>query len=112
MACLGMVTFPGSLTAGLLTVPWCATAGVRRTERGFNMRRAALGPGPGLTNNDNVHQFLKLENIKAFCPGARDPKGVLKRLAKQNETLNVLNCKLTSSKEVQIKKGEVETSKL
>ena len=57
-----------------------------------------------------VHQFLKLERIKAFCPGARDPKGVSKRLAKQNETLNVLNCKLTSSKEVQIKKGEVETS--
>ena len=41
---------------------------------------------------------------------ARDPRMVLEQLAKQNETLNVLSWKLTSSKEVKTNKDEVETS--
>ena len=40
----------------------------------------------------------KMEKMTEFCPGSRDPKVVLERLARQNETLNVSSWKLTSSK--------------
>ena len=52
----------------------------------------------------------KMEKMTVFCPGSRDPKVVLERLARQNETLNVSSWKLTSSKEVKTSKGEVETA--
>ena len=55
-------------------------------------------------------QFPKLERIMIFSPGARNPKVILEWFAKQNESLNVSSWKLTSSKEVKTKNGEVETS--
>ena len=51
-----------------------------------------------------------MEIMTVFCPGSRDPKVVLERLDRQNETLNVSRWKLTSSKEVKTDKGEVETA--
>lgn len=54
-------------------------------------------------------QLPNLERVTVFCPGARYPKVVLEWLAKLNETPNVLSMKL-SFKEVNTKKGEVETS--
>ena len=52
----------------------------------------------------------KMEKMRVFCPGPRDPKVLLERLARQNETLSVSRWKLTSSKEVKTNKGEVETA--
>ena len=54
-------------------------------------------------------RFPNMEKMTVFCLGSRDPKLVLKWLARQNETLSVSSCKLTSSKEVKANKGEVET---
>ena len=63
------------------------------------MRLAGLNPGLGLADGAGGYLTTKVGEHKDFFP-EHDPKVVMEQLAKQSETLNNSNWRLTRSKEV------------